>query len=82
MVEDRSQEYITKLSALASGESDPVEISTWAIKEQLALEDQGLVLDQKSEGLLEALQIAAARSETGALLYGTEDFQEWLAESQ
>lgn len=78
------EEIISKAIMLAEGRIDPIEVSEWAI--QLELQNKDIISnilkdDAKVIDLLESLQLAGQLGENG-LLYGSEDFEEWLSEFQ
>lgn len=75
-----SQKIIKYAQLLASGEIDPVEVSKWAVDVEVNNQQEVYDLaetDTKVAELLEGLQLAGQIGDQG-LLYGPEDFKEWL----
>lgn len=78
------EEIITAAEQLAAGTKEPDEVADWAIK--LDADSNGLAsealekTDPKLSTLLHDLALAGTIDENGQLLYGKEEFTQWLKE--
>ena len=77
-------EAIQKAQLLISGALDPVSIALWAEQlwypENSQLSEELESRDPHLAAFMGTLSLAGAVNEAGGLLYGPEDFRQWLQE--